>query len=182
MDKVIAIVASSFYCLAIATIIPGLVHKTGIKAKAVFLSAIAALIFHGWLLSDLIFHYDGQNLTILNVASIISFIVSFIMTVTMTRARLWFMLPIVYSFSAINVSLAAFLPGTFITHLEHDWELTFHISIALFSYSTLTIGAIYALQLAWLDHKLKQKKWISCKAGIEENIGILHPFINCYHC
>jgi hypothetical protein len=35
--------------------------------------------------------------------------------------------------------------------------------------------------LDWMN-KLKQKKWISCKAGIEENIGILHPFINYYHC
>jgi hypothetical protein len=43
----------------------------------------------------------------------------------------------------------------------------------------LVIGHLELLD--WMN-KLKQKKWISCKAGIEENIGILHPFINCYHC
>ncbi|WP_200856845.1 cytochrome c biogenesis protein CcsA, partial [Klebsiella pneumoniae] len=46
----------------------------------------------------------------------------------------------------------------FITHLESDPKLLLHISLALFSYSTLSIGALYALQLAWLDHKLKSKK------------------------
>ncbi len=158
MDKVIAIVASFFYCLAIATIIPGLVQRTGIKIKGVLLSAVAALIFHGWLLGDLIFNYAGQNLSILNVASLISFIISLVMTVTIVNTRLWFMLPVVYSFSAINVAAASFVPGSFITHLEHNIGLLFHISLALFSYSTLTIGALYALQLAWLDNKLKQKK------------------------
>jgi ABC-type uncharacterized transport system permease subunit len=166
MDKIIAIVSSLFYCLAIATIVPGLVHKTGIKAKAVFISAVIALILHGWLLTDLIFNHGGQNLTIVNVASIVSFIISLVMTITMTRARLWFMLPLVYSFGAIIVSLAAFLPGTFITHLEHNAKLTFHISLALFSYSTLTIAAIYALQLAWLDYKLKQKKALAINPNL----------------
>jgi ABC-type uncharacterized transport system permease subunit len=159
MDKVIAIVTSAFYCLAIAAIIPGLVqHQTGIKIKTVFLSALAALFFHGWLLADFIFHHGGQNLSILNVASLISFIISLLMSLSMVKTRLWFILPVIYSFAAINIAAAAFLPGTFITHFGDNPALLFHISIALLSYSTLTIGALYALQLAWIDHKLKQKK------------------------
>ncbi|MCR9299184.1 inner membrane protein YpjD [Vibrio fluvialis] len=158
MDNLIAIVAAILYVLSIATIVPGLANQTGIKAKTVFISAALALLFHVWLLSDLILHGSGQNLSILNVASLISFIISLVMSLAMFKARLWFLLPVVYSFSAINLSAAAFLPGTFITHLENDPKLMFHISLALFSYSTLSIGALYALQLAWLDYKLKKKK------------------------
>jgi ABC-type uncharacterized transport system permease subunit len=33
-----------------------------------------------------------------------------------------------------------------------------HIGLALFSYSTLIIATLYALQLAWLDYLLKHKK------------------------
>lgn len=127
------------------------------RAKTVFISAAIALLFHGWLLSDLILHSSGQNLSILNVASLISFIISLAMSLAMFKTRLWFLLPVAYSFSAINLSAATFLPGTFITHLESDPKLLLHISLALFSYSTLSIGALYALQLAWLDHKLKSK-------------------------
>ncbi|WP_070962244.1 cytochrome C assembly family protein [Vibrio sonorensis] len=158
MDNLIAVAAALLYFLAIATIVPGLVQQTGIKAKTVFVSALLALVFHAWLLSDLILKVSGQNMSILNVASLISFIIALVMSLAMLKTRIWFLLPVIYSFSAINLSAATFLPTTFITHLENDPKLLVHISLALFSYSTLSIGALYALQLAWLDLKLKAKK------------------------
>lgn len=84
----------------------------------------------------------------------------------MLRTRLWFMLPVVYCFAAINLSAAASLPGNFITHMEDNLPLLIHIFLALFSYSTLTIGALYALQLAWLDHKLKAKKSLAINPNL----------------
>lgn len=158
MDDIIAVIAALLYVLAIATIIPGLVHQTGIRTRTVFFSAALALVFHAWLLSDLIFDTSGQNLSMLNVASLISFITALVMSIAMLRTKLWFILPVVYSFSAINLTAAAFVPSVFMTHLQHDPRLLVHITFALFSYSTLTIGALYALQLAWLDYKLKTKK------------------------
>lgn len=158
MDSLIAIAAAFLYIMAISTIIPGLVHQTGIRAKTVLVSAFLAIAFHAWLLGDLIFNAGGQNLSILNVASLISFIISLVMSGAMLKSRLWFILPVVYSFAALNLLAAAFLPSTFIKHLENDPKLLIHISLALFSYATLTIGALYAMQLAWLDYKLKKKK------------------------
>ena len=32
-----------------------------------------------------------------------------------------------------------------------------HIGLSLFSYATLIIAALYALQLAWIDYQLKNK-------------------------
>lgn len=162
MDNFIAITAASFYFLAIAFIVPSLVHQTAMRTKSIFILATLGIVSQGWLLSDLIFQqYDGQNLSILNVASLISFIIAIVMSGAMLKTRLWFLLPVVYSFAAINLLAANFLPSAFITHLEHNPKLLFHISIALFSYSTLTIGALYALQLTWLDHKLKSKKGLN---------------------
>ncbi len=166
MDSIIAIVATFLYGFAIATIIPGLAYQTGIKTKAVFFSAIGALVFHAWLLGDLIFNGSGQNLSILNVASLISFIISLVLSVAMFKTRLWFLLPVVYSFAAINLGAATFLPSTVIKHLEHDPKLLLHISFALFSYATLTIGALYALQLAWLDYKLKAKRSLAINPNL----------------
>lgn len=166
MDSLIAIVAAILYVMAIAMIVPGLAHQTGIRAKTVLVSASLALLFHAWLLSDLILNGSGQNLSILNVASLISFIISVVMSAAMLKTRLWFLLPVVYSFAAINLSAATFLPSTFVTHLENDPKLLIHISFALFSYSTLTIGALYALQLAWLDYKLKNKKALSINPNL----------------
>lgn len=145
---------------------PGLVNQVGIRTKTVLVSAVLALTFHAVLLSDLILSGTGQNLSILNVASLISFIISLFMSVAMVKTRIWFLLPVVYSFAAINLSAATFVPTAFITHLEHNPKLLIHISLALFSYSTLSIGALYALQLAWLDHKLKNKKALTINPNL----------------
>ncbi len=166
MDSLIAIAAAILYVLAIATIIPGLVHQVGIRTKTVLVSAVLALAFHAWLLSDLILGGTGQNLSILNVASLIGFIISLVMSIAMLKTRIWFLLPVVYGFAAINLSAAAFVPTAFITHLEHNPKLLIHISLALFSYSTLSIGALYAIQLAWLDHKLKNKKALTINPNL----------------
>lgn len=158
MDTFIAVVAATLYILATITIVPGLMHQKSIRTKAVLSSAIIAVLFHAWLLSDLILEGVGQNFSILNVASLISLIISMVMSVAMLKVRLWFLLPVVYSFSAINLAAATFLPSTFITHLETHPSLLVHIFLSLFSYAVLTIGALYALQLTWLKHKLKSKK------------------------
>ena len=87
--------------------------------------------FHAWILGDLIFDGSGQNLSILNVASLISFIISLVMSVAMLKNRLWFLLPVVYSFAAINLTAATFLPSTFIKHLENDPKLLIHFFCAV---------------------------------------------------
>ncbi|MDO6708716.1 MULTISPECIES: inner membrane protein YpjD [unclassified Photobacterium] len=158
MELLIAFSAAGFYLLALAFIVPGLSHHSGIQSRPVLLSATAAIILHVIFLKDLILGGVGQNLSILNVASLISLIISVITTVAMLRMRLWFLLPVIYSFAAINLAAAAILPGAFITHLESHPQVLLHISLALFAYSTLMIATLYAIQLAWLDYKLKHKK------------------------
>ncbi len=159
MDALIAAVAAVLYTLATATIVPGLSRQSRIKAKVVFATATIALIFHAWLLYDLIHNNAiGQNLSMLNVASVVSFIISLVMSLAMLKVRLWFLLPVVYSFSVISILASGFLPGVFITHFENQPGLLIHISFALLAYATLTIAALYAIQLAWLDYKLKAKK------------------------
>ncbi|KLV06539.1 MULTISPECIES: inner membrane protein YpjD [Photobacterium] len=158
MDMLIALMAACLYFLALGLVIPGLTNSNGIKTKPVFFAALAAIVLHILLLKDLILGGTGQNLSILNVASLISLLIAAITTGAMLRMRVWFLLPVVYSFAAINLSAATLLSGAFITHLEAHPQVLLHISLALFSYSTLMIATLYAIQLAWLDHKLKHKK------------------------
>lgn len=166
MDMLLAIPAVGFYLIALLLVIPGLANNNGIKVTPVFAAACMAIIFHILLLKDLIFAGAGQNLSILNVASLISVIIACLTTVAMLKMRIWFLLPVIYSFAAINLAASALLPGAFITHLEAHPQVLLHISLALFSYSTLTIASLYAIQLAWLDHKLKHKKSLAMNPNI----------------
>lgn len=166
MEILLSIISVLFYFAAIGFILPGLINQKGIHSKLVFGFAAIALLAHAFLLKDLILDPSGQNFSILNVASMIGFIICLVMSISMLKTKLWFLLPIAYSFAGINILAATFLPGTFLTHFEGQPELLFHITVALFAYSTLTIGALYALQLAFLDHKIKVKKSLTINPNL----------------
>ncbi|MCP5854533.1 inner membrane protein YpjD, partial [Klebsiella pneumoniae] len=76
-------------------------------------------------------------------------LVSVIMTIVAFQGRAWFLIPIVYSFSMVNLILATLMPGEFITHLQASVPLFVHIGLALLSFATLIIAALYAMQLGW---------------------------------
>ncbi|KAB7898272.1 inner membrane protein YpjD [Rouxiella sp. S1S-2] len=156
---VFALVAMIAYLLSLSLIIPSLIRKNGTYRRIALLSAVVALICHAVTLEQRVFDVStGQNLSLVNIGSIVSLIICTVMTIVASKSRGWFILPIVYCFALINLALVAFLPGEFITHLEASKGLLVHIGLALFSYATLIIAALYALQLAWLDYQLKNKK------------------------
>src|SRR5471030_2751728 len=149
--SVFALVAMLAYLLSLALIIPSIIRKNGAYRRLALISVIIALVCHAVALQQRIFDVStGQNLSLVNICSV--------MTIVASRNRGWFILPIVYSFALINLAFVTFLPGEFITHLEESKGLLVHIGLALFSYATLIIAALYALQLAWLDYQLKNKR------------------------
>ena len=156
---VFAILSLIAYLTSLGLVIPSLLRKKSVHRRWTLISAVFALIFHAITLQQSIFNVDyGQNLSLLNMASVASLLISAIMTFVASKDRGWVLLPIVYSFSIINLALASFSPWEFITHLEDSPTLLIHIVLALFSYATLIIAALYAIQLAWIDYQLKNKK------------------------
>ncbi len=156
---VFALLALIAYSISLGLIIPGLLRKNSAWRRLAILSASIALVSHALALESRIFAGDGgQNLSLLNVGSLISLMICTVMTIVASRNRGWLLLPIVYAFALINLALATFMPNEFITHLEATPGMMIHIGLALFAYATLIIAALYALQLAWIDFQLKNKK------------------------
>ncbi|WP_038157347.1 cytochrome C assembly family protein [Trabulsiella guamensis] len=157
---VFALLALVAYSVSLALIIPGLLQKNSGWRRMAILSAVVALISHAFALQARIFPggESGQNLSILNVGSLVSLLICAVMTIVASRNRGWLLLPIVYAFALINLALATFMPNEFITHLEATPGMMIHIGLSLFAYATLIIAALYALQLAWIDYQLKNKK------------------------
>ncbi len=156
---VFAILALVAYSVSLGLIIPGLLRKNSGWRRFAILSAAIALICHALALEARFFSVDGgQNLSLLNVGSLVSLMICTVMTIVASRNRGWLLLPIVYAFALINLALATFMPNEFITHLEATPGMMVHIGLSLFSYATLIIAALYALQLAWIDYQLKNKK------------------------
>ncbi len=178
MSIFLALTASLLYFSALMYIIPGLYGPNPIPRLRVLFNAGAALSLHAYLLFSLIFENSGQNLSILNVASLISFIMALTVTLLIFKIRVWILLPVIYSFSALNLAASAILPGAFITHLETHPTLLFHISLALFSYSTLMIATLYAIQLAWIDHQLKRKNALVINPNLPPLMAVERQLFN----
>ena len=160
---VFALLALVAYSVSLALIVPGLLQKNGGWRRMAIISAVIALVCHAIALEARILPDgdSGQNLSLLNVGSLVSLMICTVMTIVASRNRGWLLLPIVYAFALINLALATFMPNEYITHLEATPGMLVHIGLSLFSYATLIIAALYALQLAWIDYLLKNKKLMS---------------------
>ncbi|MGL4454478.1 MAG: cytochrome C assembly family protein, partial [Plesiomonas sp.] len=84
------------YAACLVLIIPSLLQKNGPNKPAVFCCAGLALLFHTLTLKELIFNaVSGQNLSLLNVASLVGLIITALMTLSLLRYRVWFLMPVV---------------------------------------------------------------------------------------
>lgn len=157
-----AMLALFCYLGALLWITPTLAHLDSNQkpnVKAVLILGLAAVVFHAIQLSELLFVGIGQNLTILNVGSLISVSISALATLALLRWRsIWFPLSIIYVLAMVSVALSAFVEGSFIKRISENTGLMFHLAIAIFSYALFFIALLYAVQLRWLDYRLKCKK------------------------
>jgi len=125
--------------------------------QIVTLSAVA-LITHSIWLYEHIFLVEGQDLPILNVVSLVSFIIATLSLIISKRLNTGVLLPIVYGFNIINFIAVVYLPSHYITNLENNPQIGSHIIFALLTYAIMTIASLFALQLAYVDYRLKNHK------------------------
>lgn len=155
---VFALLALVAYSVSLALIVPGLLQKRRLAAHGYYFCGHCAGLPRNRSEARILPDGDsGQNLSLLNVGSLVSLMICTVMTIVASRNRGWLLLPIVYAFALINLALATFMPNEYITHLEATPWMLVHIGLSLFSYATLIIAALYALQLAWIDYQLKNK-------------------------
>ncbi len=105
----ISVVAISAYLLSLVLLMPGVLRYQRGYRKLALIFAVIALVCHGVAIKSQIFQGAGQNLTLLNLGSVVSLLVSVIMTIVAFQGRAWFLIPIVYSFSMVNLILATLM-------------------------------------------------------------------------
>lgn len=135
-----------------------------LNIKAVFGLGLLAVAFHFIHLSQELILGDGeQNFALANVNSLMSLLLSAVATLALPRWKtVWFPLMVVYTFGICSVAVSTFASGHFIKNLTNNTGLIFHLGIAIFSYALFFLAFLYALQLKWLDKKLKSKKLVFC--------------------
>ena len=104
---VFALLALVAYSVSLALIVPGLLQKNGGWRRMAIISAVIALVCHAIALEARILPDgdSGQNLSLLNVGSLVSLMICTVMTIVASRNRGWLLLPIVYAFPLIHLAL-----------------------------------------------------------------------------
>ncbi|WP_372869693.1 inner membrane protein YpjD [Shewanella sp.] len=150
--------AMFFYCIALILVTSRLFHAQGPNRRAVAAVASIAVVLHAAALQQAIFTDDGQNFSLTNVISLVNWIIAFTFSVLIFRLKVIVVVPVVYACSVLSVALLWLVPPKYITHFEHNPEVLAHVVLSLMAYSALMIAALYAIQLAMIQKKLKQKQ------------------------
>jgi ABC-type uncharacterized transport system permease subunit len=154
----LALACFLLYVLAAGAISSRLFHDLGPNRKLSNLLALGALLAHLMILASSIMIEPGQNMSMLNVASLIAWLIALSMTLASFSMPNIILLPVVYGFTALVVLFNLLVPDTYIVHIEVRPALLVHITIALFAYGSLMIAMLYAMQLSYISARLKQKQ------------------------
>ncbi|MFA3790562.1 inner membrane protein YpjD [Aliiglaciecola sp. SL4] len=154
----IEIVCIVFYLFAAGWVTSRLFHHQGPNPKLMLIPAFLALTTHLYLLVEGLNQASGANMSMLNVASLIAWLVTVTMTIASFALATAILMPVVFGFSALIVLLSALIPKVHIMQIQLQPDLVIHITLALLAYGCLIIAVLYALQLAYINERLKQKK------------------------
>lgn len=150
----------AFICYLTATFIVSkrLYHVEGPQLKLLFSAAMAGVVLHMLGLSQSLFTAEGQNFSLLNVSSLVCWLITASFTVTAMRTPILLLLPIVYAFAALVQLLVGLLPsGVQLHHFEQNPWLLLHIIVAFIAYVILTMATLYSFQVSLISQRLKQK-------------------------
>ncbi|MEE2022642.1 cytochrome C assembly family protein [Alkalimonas mucilaginosa] len=152
------LVAMLAYALAAGTVLGRLFHPAGPLLRLTFSAACVGLVLHAIALSGVLFTPAGQNFSLLNVSSLVSWLITVAVTVTALRSPLILLLPVVYGCAAlVQLSVLMIPQGTQILQIEHNPLLLLHILVAFIAYVILILATLYSVQVSYISYKLKHK-------------------------
>lgn len=155
---VLPLLAACCYFMATLVVSQRLYHAEGPRLKLLFSAATCGVLLHMLGLSQALFTADGQNFSLINVSSLVCWLITFMFTSIALRTPIFLLLPIIYCFATLVQLAAALLPaGSQVQHFEQSPWLLAHIVVALMAYVLLIMATLYSFQVSYISHKLKQK-------------------------
>ncbi|TKB46944.1 cytochrome C assembly family protein [Thalassotalea mangrovi] len=158
MTPVLSIITALLYLAAAITVYSRLFKAQGPNPKLFFSLGCAAIVCHCVLLSGLIFSQSQVNFSLFNVTSLVSLIIALSVTALSLRAKINLILPGVYTFAGSFLVITSLIPDTHALAIDPSkLILVLHISLALLAFGVLVISTLFAIQVNFINYKLKSK-------------------------
>ncbi|KRS21388.1 membrane protein [Alishewanella sp. WH16-1] len=160
MPWLLPALALTAYTVATVTLLWRLFHPAGPNFKLTFSAGTAAVVLHMLALVDSIFTGQGQNFSLLNVSSLVCWLLTLSVTLTSLRSPAVLLLPLAYGCAALILLASLLFPVSVqLQHLEQNAGLLVHIAIAFTAYVVLIMATLYSIQVSYISYKLKQKNF-----------------------
>ncbi len=160
MPMLLPALALVAYTVATVTLLLRLFHPAGPNFKLVFSAGTLGVVCHMLSLAGSIFTEQGQNFSLLNVSSLVAWLLTLAVTLISLRSPAVLLLPIVYTAAALLLLAGLFIPGTaLLQHLGQSPGLLAHIGLAFSAYVVLIMATLYSIQVSYISYKLKHKNF-----------------------
>jgi ABC-type uncharacterized transport system permease subunit len=154
----LTVLALLAYLLATGAVLSRIFHPQGPHFKTIFSAAVAGIVLHTLVLAAMLFTEQGQNFSLLNVSSLMCWLITVAVTLTSLRTPTLLLLPVVYGFAALIQLAVLTLPHNVqLHHFEQNLGLLVHIVLAFIAYAILIMAMLYSLQVSYISNRLKQK-------------------------
>ena len=154
----LSLIASTFYLFATVHVLSKLFHEEGPSQKQTVILSTLAILAHMLVLVNSVFTVAGQDLSIVNIALLTSFIIVVSVTAVSLKLPATLLLPVVYGFAGLLLIVSLFIPhSTLIDSLDLHLGLVLHVSLSLLAYCILIIATLYSIQFFFIDKRLTQK-------------------------
>jgi len=158
LTTIYASIGSLGYLIGAISLFSRLFHPKGPNILLSLSLGSIAIVMHTLLLSEQMFAQPAVNFNLANVISLVALLISLITTGLALKYKVNLLLPVVYGFSGIWLTIEALTHPSALIPLAADKMLIItHITIALISYAILVIATLYSYQVNYINSKLKTK-------------------------
>jgi ABC-type uncharacterized transport system permease subunit len=156
---IVALLSIGFYLLASVLVLQQFFSTQKQAPNRVLSAAWFAIGLHIATLGMAIIQAQSmQNLSVLNVASMVALLINVGLTRISQKQNSWILLPFAYAFAIVLLFSHSFTPSHYLTSLSNRPGLVAHIALALLSYAMMSIASLFALLQIYLNYQLKQRR------------------------
>ena len=151
---------AAFVCYSAATIsiLSRLFHPKGPNLVITLIFACLAIVSHALSDSQFLVMHHHLNLSLPNVVSLVSLVITLVISAVALRYKVNLLLPVIYGFAGLwQLGMIFISPLGNMEVVADNLAILSHITLALIAYCVLVIATLYAMQVSYINMKLKSK-------------------------
>ena len=155
---IVASTGASFYIIAILCQLQNLYKRRKTYTYLTWLLGLLAISLHGWLLHQWIDLPIGQNLTFLNILSMVIWLAALLTLLSNLRLPVLNLTLFIFPLAALSMIAVLLFPHSYILNTADYPKALIHILLAIFTFSFMCIAATQAVLLAIQEYYLRKKQ------------------------